>query len=134
MKDYTLIFDGGSLGNPGQGYGSYALIRNSDGSQRIQRLEFEGELTNNEAEYLSLIAALEDTIATIEAADRDPAEFSIDVRGDSRLVLRQTAGEWKVRKPHLRPLCDRTVDLLNRFGRFQLTWHERGESVDVLGH
>jgi ribonuclease HI len=134
MKDYTLIFDGGSLGNPGQGYGSYALVRNTDGTQRIQRLEFEGQLTNNEAEYLSLIAALEDLIATIEQAGRDPAEFTIDVRGDSRLILNQTAGKWKVRQPHLRPLCDQAVELLQRFDEFQLIWQARAKSVDVLGH
>lgn len=134
MTDYTLIFDGGSRGNPGQGYGSYALVRNSDDSQRIRRLEFDGRLTNNEAEYMTLIAGLEDLIATIEEAGCDPAEFSVQVRGDSRLVLRQTAGEWKVRQPHLRPLCDRSAALLKRFGATELKWHARSNSVDVLGH
>lgn len=132
--DYTLIFDGGSLGNPGQGYGSYALTRNTDGKQRLERLEFGDEMTNNVAEYKSLIAGLADILDTIEGAGRDPSEFSIEVRGDSRLVLNQTAGEWKVKKRHLRPLCDRARELLEHFGQFELTWQEREASVDVLGH
>lgn len=134
MTDYTLIFDGGSLGNPGPGYGSYALIRNVDGKQRIQRLEFGEDMTNNEAEYRTLIAGLEDMLDTIEQAGREPSDFSIEVRGDSRLILNQTAGEWKVKQPHLRPLCDRARELLGRFGEFELTWQERDASVDVLGH
>lgn len=132
--DYTLIFDGGSLGNPGPGYGSYALIRNADGAQRLERLEFGDEMTNNVAEYKSLIAGLADMLDTIEQAGRDPSEFSIEVRGDSRLILNQTAGDWKVKQPHLRPLRDRAQSLLERFGDFHLVWQERSESVDVLGH
>ena len=132
--DYTLIFDGGSLGNPGPGYGSYALIRNTDEVERLERLEFADEMTNNVAEYKSLIAGLTDVVDTVEQAGRDPSEFSIEVRGDSRLILNQTAGEWKVKQPHLRPLRDRARALLERFGDFHLVWQERSESVDVLGH
>ncbi|MFQ5340298.1 MAG: ribonuclease HI family protein [Anaerolineae bacterium] len=134
MTDYTLIFDGGSLGNPGPGYGSYALIRNGDGAQRIERVDFGENMTNNVAEYRTLIGGLEDIVGAIEQAGRDPSEFSIEVRGDSRLVLNQVAGKWKVKKPHLRPLRDRTRKLLRRFGKFELVWQERSESVDVLGH
>lgn len=134
MTDYTLIFDGGSLGNPGPGYGSYVLIRNTDGRQRIQGLEFGEEMTNNEAEYRTLLAGLEDIVGTIERAGCDPSAFSIEVRGDSQLIINQVAGRWKVKQLHLRPLCDRARELLRRFGEFELTWQERGESVDALGH
>lgn len=134
MTDYTLIFDGGSLGNPGPGYGSYALIRNVDAKQRIKRLDFDEEMTNNEAEYRTLIAGLEDILGVIKRAGRDPSEFSIEVRGDSRLIINQVAGNWKVKQLHLRPLCDRARELLRHFGEFELVWQDRDESVDVLGH
>lgn len=134
MADYTLIFDGGSLGNPGRGYGSYASIRNVDGKQLIKRLEFGENMTNNEAEYQTLIAGLEDIVGTIEEIEGDPTAFSIEVRGDSRLILNQTAGKWKVKKLHLRPLRDRAQELLQRFGEFELTWQKRDVSVDILGH
>ena len=53
-----IIFDGGSKGNPGQGYGSYTL-RWPGAQQQIVRLRFGDRVTNNEAEYDTLIAALE---------------------------------------------------------------------------
>ena len=56
-SDYLLVFDGGSKGNPGPGYGSYAITRTRDGAQRLERLEFGDGYTNNEAEYDNLIAA-----------------------------------------------------------------------------
>ncbi len=65
--DYTLTFDGGSLGNPGKGYGSYEL-RTGEKSE-VVRKEFGGNQTNNEAEYKTLIAALADLSARIRAAD-----------------------------------------------------------------
>ena len=132
--DYTLIFDGGSRGNPGPAFGSYAIIRNADGWRRIVRLDFEGELTNNEAEYETLIAGLQALIDHIEQAGGDPQRFSVEVRGDSRLVIHQVAGRWKVRKHHLRPLWDRARELLQRFGAYELTWQPRETTQAVLGH
>ena len=64
--DYVLVFDGGSKGNPGQGYGSYAIIRAQDRAQRVERLDFGDGYTNNEAEYDSLIAGLQDLLRRIE--------------------------------------------------------------------
>ena len=70
--DYLLIFDGGSKGNPGKGYGSYAIIRTQDGAQRVERVDFGDGYTNNEAEYDSLIAGLQDLLDRIEEAERQP--------------------------------------------------------------
>jgi len=47
--DYSIAFDGGSQGNPGSGYGSYALTRTSDGKQDLVRLDFGRTMTNNKA-------------------------------------------------------------------------------------
>ena len=68
--DIVLIFDGGSHGNPGWGYGSCAIQRVSHGAQRLERLELGDDYTNNEAEYDTLIAALEDLIRRLGAAAR----------------------------------------------------------------
>ena len=56
-----------------------------------------GETTNNVAEYRALIAGLEAAAAT-------PAR-AVKVRGDSKLVIEQVAGRWKVKQAHLRPLA-----------------------------
>lgn len=132
--DYTLIFDGGSYGNPGLGYGSYVLVRNKDGKQRVERLTFREDMTSNEAEYQTLIAALEDLISTIRKASRSPRQFSLEVRGDSRLILYQVAKRYKTKKLHLMPLRDKVEELLAGFGSITLIWQRRDKSERVLGH
>ncbi len=100
--DYVLVFDGGSQGNPGWGYGSYAITRVRDGAQRLERLELGDGYTNNEAEYDTLIAALQDLSQRIEEAGRQPQEFALEVRGDSALVINQLQGKWRAKEPRMR--------------------------------
>jgi ribonuclease HI len=131
--DYVIIFDGGSEGNPGFGYGSYAVVTR-EGRHRLRRLDFEDGMTNNEAEYDTLIAALEDTSERVEAAGKRPADFTVEVRGDSALVLKQVRGEWKARDPRMRHRRDLVRSLLSRFAGYRLVEQPREESVKVLGH
>jgi ribonuclease HI len=134
MTDYTIVFDGGSRGNPGVGYGSYALRRNRDGKLRKRRLRFGEQVTSNEAEYQALIGALEDLIGTIRKAGRSPKDFSVEIKGDSRLIIHQIEGSWKTKSLNLMPLRDRVEELLAELGPFELTWQPRTESVKLLGH
>jgi ribonuclease HI len=55
----------------------------------IKRLQFSTGTTNNEAEYKSLIAALEDLIGCSERANRAVGQYRLEIRGDSALVLNQ---------------------------------------------
>jgi ribonuclease HI len=132
--DYTIIFDGGSQGNPGPGYGSYALVHARDGKQRLVRLDFGSQMTNNEAEYETLIAALQGLIERIEAAGRSPVESTLEIRGDSALVIHQVEGTWQTKDDRMRSLRNQTRELLARFEGHRLVLHSRGESVRVLGH
>jgi len=127
------VFDGGSLGNPGRGYGSYQIAV-GDAPPRIVRLNFGDRVTNNEAEYLALINALEDAVATVTGQGLDARAANVEVFGDSQLVLKQVGGQWKARLPHLQGLRDRARGLVDRFGAVALTWHPRINSVRVLGH
>lgn len=128
-----IIFDGGSHGNPGQGYGSYAA-RWPGANQQIVRLRFGARVTNNEAEYDTLIAALEATLKRLEDQHADLSTASLDIRGDSLLVVNQVMGRWECNEPRLQVRCDRVRYLLQRFGRWQLTHHRRERSVETLGH
>jgi ribonuclease HI len=130
--DYTIIFDGGSRGNPGEGYGSYEL-RTRAGRQ-IERLTFGNHVTNNEAEYQTLIAALGDVLNRLAASGADPKTCTLAVRGDSQLVIFQVTGKWKVKTPHIRPLHAEATALLARFKRADVQWHPRALSVRTLGH
>jgi len=131
--DYIIHFDGGSEGNPGPMRYAWLLTRTRDkATRRGSNLEL-GQGTNNQAEYLGLIAALEELISIIEGAGRSPREFSLEVRGDSRLVMRQIAGRWRCRSANLRPLYDRARTLLARFGDVTYKEVPRAVSVEVLG-
>ena len=128
--DYLIVFDGGSRGNPGAGYGSYAIF---DGIQpgQVQRLEFEGTLTNNEAEYYSLLAALGALTARLGP---DAAQATVEVRGDSQLVIQQLLGHWKASDTRMRLLRDQARVALRAFAKWRLVAQPREDSVRVLGH
>ena len=128
--DYTVVFDGGSLGNPGQGYGSYE-IAGPDGTIAARQVQFGNDMTNNQAEFRAVIAALEDLLERV--GPRADA-LSVAVRGDSQLVIRGLTGEWRVKHPGLQPLHQRAADLLRRFRNVDLAWHPRRESVRTFGH
>jgi ribonuclease HI len=128
--DYTVVFDGGSLGNPGQGYGSYE-IAGPEGTVAARQVQFGNDMTNNQAEFRAVIAALEDLLERV--GPRADALY-IAVRGDSQLVIRGLTGEWRVKHPGLQPLHRRAADLLQQFGKVDLAWHPRRESVRTFGH
>ena len=90
--------DGGSRGNPGpSAYG--AVLKDADTGEVIaERSESIGVATNNVAEYRGLIAGLE--LAAEHAPDAD-----IEVRMDSKLVVEQMAGNWKIKHPSMKPLA-----------------------------
>ena len=130
---YEIVFDGGALGNPGRGYGSFA-ISGPGGYVATERLDFSphGErVTNNQAEYRTLIAALERLLR--DRGDRASSSHLV-VRGDSLLVINQVAGRWKVKNADLAPLHRSAVSLINRFAVSDLVWHDRSHSVRILGH
>jgi probable phosphoglycerate mutase len=90
--------DGGSRGNPGPAaYG--ALLRDARTGELLAEIgETIGVATNNVAEYRGLIAGL------LLAAEHAP-DASIEVRMDSKLVVEQMSGNWKVKHPSMRPLA-----------------------------
>jgi ribonuclease HI len=126
-RKVLLVFDGGSKGNPGLGYGSFAI--KSGPQTTITRLEFGNGMTNNEAEYDTLITALE-TLAEQE----DSSQIALEVRGDSQLVIFQVLGKWKARDARMRARRDRVRELLRHFRSFRLVLQPREDSVRVLGH
>ena len=138
QPDIVMIFDGGSQGNPGIGYGSYGLKLNvakrPARDWEIKRLSLGDNLTNNEAEYATLMQALDDVQSRIERADRLPQEFTIEIRGDSALVINQITGDWKAKDERMRALRDAVRKQLARFKANRLIQHPREESVKVLGH
>ncbi len=128
---FTVVFDGGSINNPGRGYGSYQIVDATGKIAAEASLDYGMGVSNNAAEYRSLIAALERVIAL---AGMDARAARVAVRGDSQLVIRQVKGEWKVNKEDLKPLHRRVRDLTAQLQHVDLQWHGRSNSVRILGH
>ncbi len=91
-------------------------------------------MTNNEAEYRSLIAGLKDLAGRIERAGKAPADYSLLVHTDSQLMVGQLTQGWQVKAANLRPLVDEARSLVQAFGRCDLVKVPRDEIVRVLGH
>jgi broad specificity phosphatase PhoE/ribonuclease HI len=109
--------DGGSRGNPGPaGYGSvvWSTDRSSVLAESKQAI---GRATNNVAEYRGLIAGLEEA-AKLGATD-------VDVLMDSKLVVEQMSGRWKVKHPDLAVLHQQATALSTRFDRITYAWIPR---------
>lgn len=127
---FQIVFDGGALGNPGKGYGSYEIT--SDGKVLCHnREEYGDRITNNQAEYLTLIHALRWLTAHLGDA-RGTAK--VLVNGDSKLVLFQLLKKWKLKNEGLRPLYTEANGLIREFFKVDLVWHPRAKSVARLGH
>ena len=124
-RSLVVEADGGSRGNPGvAGYG--ALVRDANSGELLaERAEPLGKESNNVAEYRGLIAGL--TAAT----QIDPAA-DVAVRMDSKLVIEQMAGRWKIKHPGMRELASRAQqivrDLLDAGGSVTWTWIPRAEN------
>lgn len=117
--------DGGSRGNPGPAaYG--ALVRDATTGEVVNAEGLSiGEATNNVAEYSGLIAGLEMARAVDPAAE-------VDVRMDSKLVVEQMAGRWKIKHPAMIPLA-RKASILRPL-KVTWTWvpREQNKAADAL--
>lgn len=116
---FELYVDGGARGNPGPAGGGFALYQK--GKLLTKGKEFFGEQTNNQAEYLALRLALR------EAYDRFPGA-EIQCFMDSELVVRQMQGEYKVKKPHLKPLFEEVRRIADQFKSFTISHIPREEN------
>ena len=121
--------DGGSRGNPGPaGYG--ALVRDADtGRVLAERAASVGRATNNVAEYGGLVAGLQ------AALDLDPTA-QVEVRMDSKLVVEQMSGRWKVKHPDMQQLALQAQKIARRLGGVRYTWVPRAQNgaADALAN
>lgn len=123
MSSVIVEADGGSRGNPGPaGFG--ALVRDATTGQVLARRSVAlGITTNNVAEYSGLIAGL-------EAAAELGADV-VEVRMDSKLVVEQMAGRWKVKHPNMRPLAIAAQRLASGFSQVSYVWVPRARNTDA---
>tara|TARA_A200000159_G_C7093849_1_gene243770 strand:- start:209 stop:598 length:390 start_codon:yes stop_codon:yes gene_type:complete len=109
---HKLYFDGASRGNPGAAsYGG--VIYKPDGTTLLTYKKAIGHHTNNVAEYLGLIVGLRHCI--------DQKINNVAVYGDSKLVVEQTMGNWKVKSENLIHLQNEVKKCLQCINNISIT-------------
>ncbi len=121
----VVYFDGGSRGNPGPAAIGAVVFDESEATPtRVAEVsEYIGKTTNNVAEYRALIAGLE---AALSSGAR-----RVLVRGDSKLVIEQLCGRWRVRNAGLQPLYSEARALLAQFTEVELEHVRRTFNTDA---
>lgn len=102
--DLIAHIDGGARGNPGPA-AIGVVVKNGHGKVLFEEGQCIGKATNNEAEYRALIRLLE--VAGHSAAIRNSGAKTLRVHCDSKLIVMQVTGVWKIKEPRLRELYNK---------------------------
>ncbi|MDJ0462847.1 bifunctional RNase H/acid phosphatase [Streptomyces sp. H27-C3] len=127
-RSLVIEADGGSRGNPGPaGYGAVVLDPTT-GETLAEAAEYIGVATNNVAEYKGLIAGL-------RAAKALDPEARVHARMDSKLVVEQMSGRWKIKHPDMKPLAAEAATILPR-AQVTYEWipREKNKHADRLAN
>lgn len=120
MKYLTIAVDGASKGNPGAA-GIGVVVYNEAGEVVKEIGEYIGMTTNNVAEYTGLIRGLEEALKL--------GAESIRIQTDSELLVKQIAGIYKVKAPHLAEMYHEARLLLSKFQDAQIGHVPRGQNA-----
>ncbi|MEK7644363.1 MAG: ribonuclease HI family protein [Patescibacteria group bacterium] len=110
MKLITYT-DGGARGNPGPA-ATGIVIKNEAGNVVAHYGEYLGKQTNNFAEYSAIISALKKA--------RELGATEVECVADSKLVIEQLKGNWKVKEPTLQKLFVSAWNELQKFKKYSL--------------
>lgn len=110
--DLVISTDGASRGNPGpSSYGF--VIRVRGGALLHEEGELIGLTTNNVAEYTAVFKALE----YVDKRFYRKAPHKIEVVADSRLLVEQLSGRFKIKSPNLLPIFKKIKSLEPLLGK-----------------
>lgn len=119
MKVLRLFTDGAARGNPGPA-GIGISIEDQDGMKLKMLHRWIGTATNNQAEYLALI----DGLKAVRAWNPD----RLEIRLDSKLVVEQVKGIYRVKEPQLKELHERVKGLLGEFAEWEIQHVDREQN------
>lgn len=120
MADYIVMADGGSRGNPGPAAYGTVVVEVATEKVIIEKAAYLGIATNNWAEYNGLIAGLK------LVAELNP-DATVEVRLDSKLVVEQMSGRWKIKHPDMKKLAIEANKLFAA-DKVTYTWVPREEN------
>ncbi|MGM0380510.1 MAG: ribonuclease HI family protein [bacterium] len=124
---YFLYVDGASRNNPGPAGGG-AVVYDENNEQVARDYRFFGSrLTNNAAEYRSLLLGL-------ELLPEDCGQLKIHM--DSELVIKQLTGEYSINSSNLKPYYERVKSRLEKFDEleFEAIPREENQQADKLAN
>jgi ribonuclease HI len=101
--DLIAHIDGGSRGNPGPS-AIGVIVHDERGAVLFEAGKYIGRGTNNEAEYHALIFLLQN--AAREPLLRESGAEHLRIHCDSKLIVMQVLGKWKIKEPRMQELCD----------------------------
>ncbi len=102
----TLYTDGASRGNPGDSAWAYVLLA-EEGGEIASQSGYIGRGTNNQAEYFAVIRGLQRATEITNGV--------VEGYSDSKLVVNQLSGNWKVKNRELNRLFHRVRELQRQF-------------------
>ncbi|HOT33720.1 MAG TPA: reverse transcriptase-like protein [Rhodoglobus sp.] len=104
-RELVIEADGGSRGNPGQSGSGAVVIDPLTGEILAEVGLYGGIASNNVAEYKAMIAGVRRALAI------DP-DAELHIRMDSKLVVEQMSGRWKIKHPDMADLAAEARELL----------------------
>lgn len=112
LKVYS---DGGARGNPGPSAFAFIIFDNSNQLVKEYSEYFADKETNNRAEYMALLRA-------VETINKDFADKNVVFYSDSQLLINQMNGGWRVKDNRLRTLRQRIMEEMVKLGSFRFEW------------
>lgn len=117
QSNTSIFIDGASDSNENGGIG--VVLRPIKGEEILISRAI-GKATNNEAEYRSLITAIEESLKN---------NFkNIEINSDSELLVKQVNGQYKVRAANLKPFYDLVIKSIKKLDSFTISWVSREEN------
>ncbi len=127
-RQLLIEADGGSRGNPGQAGSGSVVIDPATGEVLAEVGRYLGVVSNNVAEYTALIEGVRRALAI------DP-NAELHVRMDSKLVVEQMSGRWKIKHPDMAELAAVARQLLiGTPVRFEWIPRERNTRADAAAN
>lgn len=120
--------DGGSRGNPGPAGSGALVVEDATGKILAEAAVFLGIATNNFAEYKAVIAGL-------ELVKEVAPEAKVLVRMDSKLVVEQMSGRWKVKHQAMAELS-KELQQISKGMQVEFEWvpREQNQRADSLAN
>ena len=119
LEEVRLYTDGAAQGNPGPAAAGFRILSTA-GELLFEHEEALGNRTNNQAEYAALNLGLEACHAFTTGR--------VTVGSDSKLLVEQMNGAWRVKDPGLRRLHTEAQTKAALFGEVQYHHHPRTHS------